>query len=70
MKNLLSIFLLISTAATAQLTQDTTDLRLLQYDTTITIPLEPKFGLERSATFQGFFYNLETQSLALRWRMG
>lgn len=69
MKKLLLIALLYAGQAHAQITQDSTDKRLLRYDTAIVISLEPKFGLQRSATFKGFFYNLETQTLALRWRV-
>ncbi len=69
MRHILILLLLISTGATAQIRQDTTDARLLLYDTAIVVSLEPKFGLDRSATFKGFFYNLETQTLALRWRI-
>jgi hypothetical protein len=70
MKQLLfTLLLLVTGTAFAQLTTDSVQPNRLHYDTVITVPLEPKFGLQRTATFQGFFYNLETNTLALRWRL-
>jgi hypothetical protein len=63
------IFLLLSLTGYGQLTQDTTDQRLLKYDTAIVIPLPAKHGIERQARFVGFSYNLETQQLHILWRV-
>jgi hypothetical protein len=69
MKKLLFALLLVASTAGAQITQDTTDNRLLRYDTSIVLNLSPKFDLDRKATFMGFSYNLENESLSLRWRI-
>jgi hypothetical protein len=70
MKNIiLFVSLFISLSGTSQLIQDSTNQRHLKYDTAIVIPLNDKYELKRTATFQGFFYNLEMQTLSLRWRI-
>ena len=66
---LLTLFLLISFAGYGQLSQDTTDTRLLRYDSAIVIPLPAKNGIERQAKFVGFSYNLETNQLHISWRV-
>ena len=69
MKQIFAALLFFSFGANAQITQDTTDSRLLKYDTAIVLNLSPKFELDRKATFMGFSYNIETESLSLRWRI-
>jgi hypothetical protein len=69
MKRLLFLFLVFSITANSQITQDTADARLLRYDTTVTIPLSDKYGLQRIAKFRGFSYNLESQQLHIIWHI-
>lgn len=69
MKKILFALLFVCGTASAQITQDGTEPRLLKYDTAIVINLTPKFGLNRKATFMGFSYNLENETLSLRWRI-
>jgi hypothetical protein len=66
---LLTLLLLISFAGYGQLSQDTTDARLLRYDSAVIIPLSPKYGLQREAKFMGFSYNLESQQLHIVWHI-
>lgn len=70
MKRLFLLLTIIigSMAAQAQ-TPDSANPKLLKFDAPITISLADKFGMQRAATFTGFFYNLETETLALRWRV-
>ena len=66
MKQLLIIIsMAISLSATAQ---DKHPLEVA-FDTAIIIDLPEKMGLQRKAEFMGFWYNLETQELSLRWRV-
>jgi hypothetical protein len=69
MKYTLILLLFIGFGAKAQLTQDTTDARLLKYDSAIVIPLTPKNGISRQARFIGFSYNLESQQLHIMWKV-
>ena len=70
MKKITLFFCLIFAGiAHGQITQDTTAANMLRYDTAIVINLPEKFGLQRKATFTGFFYNIVSEELALRWRV-
>lgn len=69
MKKILFALLFVCGTASAQITQDSLNPKLLRYDTTIVIDLLPKFDLERKAQFMGFGYNLEIENLSLIWRI-
>ena len=63
------LLLIISTALALTATAQETHPLQINFDTAIIIDLPEKMGLQRKAEFMGFWYNLETQELSLRWRV-
>lgn len=69
MKYIILLLISICSIAAKAQTPDSSNPKLLRFNAPINIALPDKYGMQRTATFYGFFYNLETQSLALRWRI-